>query len=406
MNAITRRSFMAFAAGGTVALAAGKVHAHDQTVAAQPWTKMGGSDPGPQDPVRQGENPDMVNPPSTDSGTLPNLRFSYSDSHVRKGSGGWTRQITERELGVSKSIAGVNMRLNSGGIRELHWHKEGEWAYMLYGKARITALDVDGHWFVDDVGVGDLWYFPSGVPHSIQGLGPDGCEFLLAFDSGGFDEDSTFLLSDWFKHVPPEILAKNFGVPVETFSKLPSPSDEYIFAANVPGSLNDDAIAGASRSGTAFSHRMMAQQPITLKGGTVRITDSSIFKVSKTIAAALVELQPGAMRELHWHPNTDEWQYYLEGEGRMGVFASSGQARTFDFRAGDVGYVPFAMGHYVENTGDKPLRFLELFKSSYYADISLNQWLASTPPQLVRQHLHLDDTFMQALDKNKKPIVG
>jgi len=407
MKPITRRSFMSFAAGGTVALAAGSVHAHDQTIQVQPWTgTMGGSDPGPHDPVRQGENPDIVNPPPTDSGTLPNLRFSYSDSHVRKGSGGWTRQVTERELGVSKSIAGVNMRLNSGGIRELHWHKEGEWAYMLYGKARITALDVDGHWFVDDVGVGDLWYFPPGVPHSIQGLGPDGCEFLLAFDSGGFDEDSTFLLSDWFKHVPPEVLAKNFGVPVETFNKLPSPSDEYIFAANVPGDLKSDAIAGATRSETAFSHRMLAQQPITLKGGTVRITDSSVFKVSKTIAAALVELQPGAMRELHWHPNTDEWQYYLEGEGRMGVFASSGQARTFDFRAGDVGYVPFAMGHYIENTGDKPLRFLELFKSSYYADISLNQWLASTPPELVRQHLHLDDTFMQALDTTKKPVVG
>lgn len=406
MNPITRRSFMAFAAGGTVALAAGKVHAHDQPV-AQPFTgKTGGSDPGPNDPIRMGENPDIVNPPPTDSGTLPNLRFSFSDSHVRKGSGGWTRQVTQRELGISTTIAGVDMRLNSGGIRELHWHKEGEWSYMLYGSARITALDTDGNWFVDDVNVGDLWYFPPGVPHSIQGLGPDGCEFLLAFDNGGFDEDSTFLLSDWFKHVPPEILAKNFGVPAETFSKLPSPSDEYIFAGQVPGALNADAIGGAARSSIAFSHRMLAQDPITLKGGTVRITDSSTFKVSKTIAAALVELQPGAMRELHWHPNNDEWQYYLEGEGRMGVFASSGQARTFDFRAGDVGYVPFAMGHYIENTGDKPLRFLELFKSSYYADISLNQWLASTPPELVKQHLHLDDRFMQALDKTKKPIVS
>ena len=78
------------------------------------------------------------------------------------------------------------------------------------------------------------------------------------------------------------------------------------------------------------------------------------------------------MRELHWHPNTDEWQYYIEGQARMGVFGASGQARTFDFRAGDVGYVPFAMGHYVENTGTTPLRFLEMFKSSYYADVSLD----------------------------------
>ena len=83
----------------------------------------------------------------------------------------------------------------------------------------------------------------------------------------------------------------------------------------------------------------------------------SNFPVSTTIAAALVEVNPGALRELHWHPNTDEWQYYIEGEARMGVFGASGQARTFDFRAGDVGYVPFAMGHYVENTGTTPFAF-------------------------------------------------
>ncbi len=150
---------------------------------------------------------------------------------------------------------------------------------------------------------------------------------------------------------------------------------------------------------------MLAQDPVRAPGGTVRITDSSNFPVSKTIAAALVEIEPGGLRELHWHPNNDEWQYYLEGEGRMGVFASSGQARTFDYRAGDVGYVPFAMGHYIENTGKGPLRFLELFKSDYYADISLNQWLASTPAELVRQHLHLDEEFMNMLSLKKNPVV-
>src|SRR5437660_3830660 len=73
------------------------------------------------------------------------------------------------------------MRLTPGGVRELHWHKQAEWAYMLDGHARITAIDQDGRNFVDDVGVGDLWYFPAGIPHSIQGL-QEGCEFLLAFD--------------------------------------------------------------------------------------------------------------------------------------------------------------------------------------------------------------------------------
>ncbi len=324
---------------------------------------------------------------------------------MRQQSGGWTRQVTERELGVSKNIAGVNMRLNAGGIRELHWHKEAEWSYMLYGSARITAIDPQGRTFVDDVGVGDLWYFPGGVPHSIQGLGPDGCEFLLVFDSGGFDEDSTFLLSDWFKHTPNEVLGKNFGVASSLFGNTPDPKDLYIFKSNVPGPLASDKIAGAPPVEQSFSHRMLAQTPITTKSGTVRITDSSNFPASKTIAAALVEVAPGGMRELHWHPNTDEWQYYIEGQARMGVFASSGQARTFDYKAGDVGYVPYAMGHYVENTGTTPLRFLEIFKSSYYADVSLNQWLALTPPELVQAHLKLDPKVMEALQKQKHPIV-
>ena len=140
---------------------------------------------------------------------------------MRLESGGWTRQVTVRELGISKGIAGVNMRLNAGGVRELHWHKAAEWAYMLYGNARITAIDPQGQNFVDDVGVGDLWYFPAGIPHSIQGLNPDGCEFLLVFDDGEFDEDNTFLLSDWFKHTPNEVLAKNFGVPASAFAMSP-----------------------------------------------------------------------------------------------------------------------------------------------------------------------------------------
>jgi oxalate decarboxylase len=405
MIPMSRRNVITTAAGGvlTAATAAGA-----QTGTAVPQPRRpghGGTDPGPHNLMRDQQNPDILVPPSTDHGTLPNLRFSFSDSHMRLEGGGWTRQVTVRELGVSKGIAGVNMRLNAGGVRELHWHKAAEWAYMLYGSARITAIDAQGQHFVDDVGVGDLWYFASGIPHSIQGLNPDGCEFLLVFDDGDFDEDNTFLISDWFKHVPNEVLGKNFGVSAAFFGSTPDPSERYIFSAAVPGPLSSDKIPGTTAVPQSLSHRMLAQQPIKTKSGTVRITDSSVFPASKNIAAALVEVEPGGMRELHWHPNTDEWQYYIDGQARMGVFAAAGQARTFDFMAGDVGYVPFAMGHYVENTGNTPLRFLEMFKSSYYADVSLDQWMALTPPELVEAHLKLDKQVMAALRKDKVPVV-
>lgn len=362
---------------------------------------------GPRNPELERANPDAMRPPATDAGTVPNLKFSYAAAHTRVLSGGWAREITVRELPVATELSGVNMRLTPGGIRELHWHKEAEWAYMIAGSARITVIDSQGRNFVDDLGVGDLWYFPAGLPHSIQGL-DEGCEFLLVFDDGAFSENETFLITDWFARTPREVLAKNFGVPEAAFDGLPADVDHtrYMFAGEVPPPLAADAVS--SPAGTvpqSFSHRMLAQQPIESAGGRVRVTDSSNFPVSTRIAGSLIEVEPGGMRELHWHPNADEWQYYLEGRGRMTVFAASGKARTFDYQAGDVGYVPFAMGHYIENTGEETLRFLAMFRSDHYADVSLRQWMALVPPELVSAHLGLDEETVAALSKQEGRVV-
>lgn len=142
---------------------------------------------GPRNIPLERENPNLLSSPETDNGTIPNLKFSFATARNRLTAGGWAREVTSRELPVATTLAGVNMRLKPGGIRELHWHKEAEWAYMLAGSARITAVDAQGRNFIDDVGVGDLWNFPKGIPHSIQGL-EEGCEFLLVFDDGDFSE--------------------------------------------------------------------------------------------------------------------------------------------------------------------------------------------------------------------------
>jgi oxalate decarboxylase len=368
---------------------------------------LGATIMGPRNVPLERENPNLLASPYTDSGTIPNLKFSFSAARNRLLTGGWSREITVRELPVATTLAGVNMRLKPGAIRELHWHKEAEWAYMLAGHARITAIDPDGRNFIDDLGVGDLWNFRAGLPHSIQALA-DGCEFLLVFDDGAFSENETFLLTDWFKHTPLTVLAKNLGVSEAALAGIPKDPDHerYIFSGQVPPVLADDVVRAPAGTAMSMTYRLLEQDPVEVPGGRVRIVDSSNFPAASTIAAALVELDPGAMRELHWHPTNDEWQYYIAGQGQMTVFASSGKARTFDYQAGDVGYVPFAMGHYVLNTGPGPLRFLEMFRSSRFADISLNQWLALTPPELVQAHLNLDDRTTAAMTANKgKPII-
>jgi oxalate decarboxylase len=315
--------------------------------------------------------------------------------------------VTARELPISKTLAGVEMRLVAGGVRELHWHTSAEWAFMMYGNARITAVDAQGRSFVNDVTAGDLWLFPGGIPHSIQGLGPDGAKFLLVFNDGDFNEFETFLLTDWFKHTPKEVLAKNFNVSASTFDKIPK-RELFIFAADLPRPLAEEQKAAAEGTGSIdgdYVFRASTMPPTKVRaGGEVHIVEKKNFPATD-IAAAIVRVKPGGMRELHWHPLSDEWQYYVTGKGRMTVFQAGGKARTFDFQAGDVGYIKMSRPHYIENTGTEDLVFLEVFPIGTYQDISAAEWLAHTPARLVDQHIKTGEDFLNNIPKQEAVVT-
>jgi len=409
-EALTRRKFLG---AGSAALTSASILSAERLAGQEqpgyrPDSEQSRSDPGPTNPALDAANPDSNSPVATDAGGVQTFKYPFSFGHKRLHEGGWSREVTQRELSVAKSLAGVNMRLTAGGVRELHWHTAAEWAFMLYGNARITCIDSDGKSFVTDIKEGDMWFFPTGIPHSIQGLAPDGCEFLLVFDDGNFSEYETVLLSDWMVHTPPDVVAKNFGVRQEALANMPK-KELFIFQAEVPGPLEEDRSTAAGSLGPSpidFAFRTTQDAPTKrTTSGEVRIVDSSTFKVSTAIAAAIVTVRPGGLRELHWHPNADEWQYFFAGKGRMTVFATGGRARTMDFETGDVGYIQKTLPHYVENTGTTDLKFLEMFKSSYYQDLALSEWLAHTPPELVAAHLHLDKATLEALPRDKPVIV-
>ncbi len=370
------------------------------------FTPQGLTNPGPQNPALAGQFPSFQDPPATDVDGMPLFWASFNNAHRRIQNGGWAREVTQEDFAISESISGVNMRLAPGGIREMHWHQQAEWAFMVTGNCRITTIDAHGRPSIDDVSAGDLWYFPPGLPHSLQGLGPDGAEFLLAFDNGHASEFNTLLLTDWLAHTPPEVLALNFDVPADTFKNIPL-SNLWIFEGKEPGPLDDDRKAVGAVSGTEpVIFRMGAMTPNKVtKGGRVQIVDSSNFPISRTIAAALVTVEPGGLRELHWHPNADEWQYYIKGEARMTVFNTGPKAQTADFRAGDIGYVKKSLGHYIQNTGSTELQFLEIFKADRFSEVSLSQWLTRAPPQLVAQHLNIDPSVIGRFPRNGPDVV-
>jgi oxalate decarboxylase len=408
---ISRRSFLG---AGSAALAGAAALGTSAYAQSRQTTEKGLKDhsfsnPGPENTVLSHLNPSSNTPPPTDHGTVEPIWYSFNLTHKRVQEGGWTNQVTQRELPSSTDVAGVRMRLTPGSYRELHWHTANEWAFMFYGHARVTVLNPDGTIFIGDVGKGDLWFFPSGFPHSIQGLGPDGCEFLLVFDEGLFSEEDTFLLSDWVAHTPPDVLSKNFGLGESAIAKLPT-HPLYIFPSQVPPSLDQDiaAVGGkAVLSPINYTFQMEAMPPTkTTPGGEARVVDSRNFPASKTIAAGLVRVKPGGMRELHWHPNANEWQFYISGKARMTVFAAQSDAHTMDFNEADVGFVPKSAGHYIENTGNTDLVFLEIFKTSEFQDVSLNNWLRHLPPEMVTAHLNLDAAEIRKIPATKLEILA
>lgn len=337
---------------------------------------------------------------------LPAFRFPLEAQKARVEDGGTAREASVAQFPVSKAIAGVSMRLQPGGLRELHWHANAaEWAYVIRGRCRVTVYDPEGRSETADFGPGDVWYFPRGHGHSIQGLGPDECHFILVFDNGSFSEFATFSITDWLAHTPVATLAKDLGVPVAALKGLPR-REAYIVKGAVPPALPASPAPG-SQHAPRLTHRyaLEAQEPRAFGGGTVRIVSAHEFPISTTMTGALMTLEAKALRELHWHPNADEWQYYIAGRARMTVFASGGRAQTVDFGPGDVGYVPQGYGHYIENIGDAACRMLLVFNSGEYQEIGLSGWLASNPPRLVAANLGLPESVVAKFPRRNQFIA-
>lgn len=412
----SRRGFLAVGAAAGLAQLAGPVSAATfgnpdappQGAVNAAGDPDGLSIPGPHSDALSSRFPSSVSPPPTDVGSLPEFWASFNNAQRRIQKGGWARQVTQESFPISTSIAGVDMRLSAGGIRELHWHQASEWAYVSHGNIRVTIIDPEGRASVSDLKEGDLWFFPAGYPHSLQGLGPDGAEFLLCFDDGKQSEYDTLLVNEWFAHTPPDVLALNFGVPAETFAKIPL-SDTYIFQGALPGPLAADQDAVKNPLGPPPNPFVfpLSTMPFTkqTKGGTIKVVDSHTFKASTTTAAALVTVHPGGMREMHWHPNADEWQYYIKGTAQMTVFKTGPAAVTTDFNAGDIGYIPKNLGHYIKNIGTDDLVFLEVFRADTYQDISLSDWLTHTPAQMVTAHLDVPADVIAKWPNNSPGIL-
>jgi oxalate decarboxylase len=334
---------------------------------------------------------------------LPSFRFAMEQQKGKVTEGGSAKEATVKQLPISKGIAGVSMRLKPGGLRELHWHANAaEWAFVIKGRVRTTVIGPDGYSEINDFEPGDVWYFPRGHGHALVGLGPEESHFVLVFDNGAFSEHGTFSITDWLGHTPPSILSKCLGLPESAFATFPK-EELYIPQGRVPPERPEPPRQAMLKT-SPRTHRypLMAQLPSArLPGGEERRVTAKEFPISTTITGVIVDLQPGALREPHWHPHANEWFYLISGQARMTLFGSGGRARTEGFGPGDAGYIPQGFGHYIENVGQEPCRVLVAFDSGEYQEISLSTWLASNPTRLVADNFKVPDELAAKLPDHR-----
>jgi oxalate decarboxylase len=311
---------------------------------------------------------------------LPTFKFALEKSRGKAESGSIAKEATVTQFPISKGIAGVTMQLEPGAMRELHWHATAaEWAFVNRGRVRTTVLGPGGNAETNEFEPGDVWYFPRGHGHMLECLGNEPCHFVLIFDNGYFSEFGTFSITDWVGHTPPALLARNFGLPASIFANFPK-KEVYFAKGAIPPVPAAHTIGPASRAPLTHKWQLLKNDPIVdNKGGKLYLVDSTKFPISKTMTGAVLELEPGALRELHWHPTADEWQYVLEGKISMTMFGSHGRFRAEMLEQGDVGYMPQGYGHSIENAGDKKARVLIGFNSGVYEDIDLTEWMAGNP---------------------------
>jgi oxalate decarboxylase len=315
---------------------------------------------------------------------LPTFKFALEKSKGKVIGNSYGKEATVEELPISKGIAGVSMKLEPGAMRELHWHATAaEWAFVLEGRVRTTVIDPQGNSETNDFDPGDVWYFPRGHGHMLECLGNEPCHFILIFDNGYFSEFGTFSISDWLAHTPRPLLAKNLGVPESAFDGFPK--DEVYFARGaVPPEKPTVPLQGWKLPPETHKYELLEQAPHKIfKGGREWRVDSSRFPISKTITGVILDLDPGALRELHWHPTADEWQYVIEGNISVTMFGSHGRYRTEVMERGDVGYIPQGYGHSIENVGNQPCRVLIGFNTGVYETIDLSQWIAGNPTDVL-----------------------
>ena len=319
-----------------------------------------------------------------DIGAMPGFRYRLDGTAPTRATGGYAKEMTARKFPIAKAISGVHMFLDPGASRELHWHAvAAEWAFVIDGRCQTVVLTPEGTSEINNFEPGDLWFFPKAHGHSIQTIGDKPCHFLLVFDNGDTSpEHETFAITDWMDVTPKELLALDFGLPPAAFDDFPK-GEVYIQQGSIlPAS---DALEAPWPRESTHKFRL-TRDPRAVRdfaGGTFRLACMKEWPISRTMSGGVMTIRPGAMLDLHWHPSSNELNYFLRGRAEVALFGSGGRGSIMTFDAGDTAYYPQGYGHAIRNIGDGDVEIVQAWDNGVFEEIRLRKVIEASPRRLL-----------------------
>jgi oxalate decarboxylase len=253
-----------------------------------------------------------------------------------------------------------------------------------------------------EVGVGDIWFFPQSWGHSIQGVDEEvGCKMVLFFNTPMLPTYNDLSISEILSAFPTEAVSDNTNTPegvVKTFHQGAIVVNKgYMPPGPFPKSTSPlpESPTINILNGTCASFG---------SGGYMYEIKNDIFPATNAMSGALVHLDAGTLRDIHWHPNADEMHYVLKGSLKVSVYGIGGAKDTFYLNKGDVGFVPKGFAHYFEAL-EEETDILLTFNSPNWQTQELSSWLAVVPPYLTAISLNVSTEAIEGFPKTVEDFI-
>lgn len=271
-----------------------------------------------------------------------------------------------------------------GCFREPHWHANAdELAYCIKGGALITLFASGNQHVQFTISAGEMFFIPSGQLHAIECTDTETAEFMICLSH---EEPEDFGLSGFAGCLTPAVLGNTWNIPARDLAGVTrSPQD--IRFGKLAGPVE---VPWSAKFGSPYKFPLESKAPLAANSsGSVIVARQDTWPVLRAQAMYSLRVSGTGMREPHWHPETAELGYVLEGKARMTVQSPGGAADTYELSPGDIYFIPRAYPHHIENLTNGMMRFLIFFDNPAVQDIGLSAGAAAYADRVLGPTLSL-----------------